>query len=109
MTVNGSVKYRVTENGITLTTEQPEQYWDGFRFNDLQSEIEVPDIVKALALYPADDEQVDGYFWLDTEGERLAFRGGYWFSTSITGVFCVRGGSPRSCVSAGLGFRSALA
>jgi hypothetical protein len=92
---------------ITLTTEQPDQYWDGFRFNDLQSEIEVPDILKALALYPADDEQVDGYFWLDTEGERLAYRGGGWPYTSLAGVFCMNGAYPRSYVDPGIGFRSA--
>ena len=108
MTTDGSVKYRVTEDAITLTTEQPEQYWDGFRFNDLQSEIEVPNIVKALALYPADDEQVDGYFWLDSEGERLACRGGYWNAASLAGVFYLNGYGPRSFASTTLGFRSAF-
>lgn len=107
MTPDGSVKYKVTEDAITLTTEQPEQYWDGFRFNDLQSEIEAPDIVKALALYPADNEQVDGYFWLDTEGERLAARGGAWYGTSNAGVFYMSGDVPRSYVHTHLGFRSA--
>lgn len=108
MTSDGSVKYKVTEDAITLTTEQPEQYWDGFMFNGLQSEIEVPDIVKALALYPADDEQVDGYFWLDTEGERLASRGGRWNGTSSAGVFNLFGGNPRSYAITALGFRSAF-
>lgn len=93
---------------MTLTTEQPDQYWDGFRFNDLKSEIEVPDILKALALYPADEEPVDGYFWIDTEGERLAYRGGYWNSTSSAGVFRLYGSNPRSYAGTGIGFRSAF-
>ena len=67
----------------------------------------MPDIVKALALYPADDEQVDGYFWLDTEGERLAYRGGDWSSASRAGVFYMSGNYPRSGVLTYIGFRSA--
>ena len=107
MTGSDSVKYRVTDDEITLTTEQPDQNWDGSEFNDLQSEIEVPDILKALALYPADDEPVDGYFWLDTEGERLAFRGGTWANGTTAGVFALYGYAPRSLVDTSIGFRSA--
>jgi hypothetical protein len=108
MAADDSVKYRVTSSDITLTTEQQDDPdWDGCMFYDLESDIEVPDIVKALALYPVDSEKVDGFFWLDSEGERLASRGGHWGGGAYAGVFACGGNGPRSIVSAAFGFRSA--
>lgn len=103
-----TIKYMGSDDGIVLTTKKPRGSWDGCYFRDLQADgIEVPDLLKALALYPADDEKVDGYFFIDTDGERLAARGGRWGSTSSAGVFCAGGYYFRSGAGTSIGFRSA--
>ena len=63
--------------------------------------------MKALALYPADDEKVDGYFFIDTDGERLASRGGHWHCGASAGVFALNGLNFRSLALPFVGFRSA--
>lgn len=69
----------------------------------------VPEILKALALFPADAGDHGGdSIYMRNRGERLAYRGGYWSNTSYAGVFAARGHLPRSYVSAGIGFRSAF-
>lgn len=109
-TADGSpVYYRVDSNGITLTDEEPEdQDYDGIPFADLDSEIDVPEILKELALYPDDDYKGSEYFWLDSNGERVASRGGSWYSGTGAGVFDVSGRNPRSNVGTSIGFRSAF-
>lgn len=68
--------YRVDDNGITLTKKVGSD-WGGCKFKSLTSEIEVPEQLKALALYPVDDNIGDDYFWIDNEeDERIVYRGG---------------------------------
>jgi len=106
---DNTIKYKVTAEGLTLTTNNPGKHWGGCYFRDLEAGgIEVPMILKALALFPADKEKVDGYFFVDTEGERLAFRGGYWSYGASAGVFCLCGLDSRSYSGAHIGFRSAF-
>lgn len=70
--------------------------------------VNVPEILKALALFPADSGDHGGdYFYMRNRGERLAFRGGSWGGTSNAGVFDVSGSSFRSNAGTILGFRSA--
>jgi len=70
--------------------------------------VTVPEILKALALFPADNGDHGGdYIYMKNKGERLAFRGGYWNSGAGAGVFHLYGGNARSSVGAGIGFRSA--
>lgn len=71
--------------------------------------VTVPEILKALALFPVDTgDHGSDRFYMRNIGERRAFRGGSWHYTSFAGVFCAYGNNPRSLVSAGLGFRSAF-
>ena len=72
--------------------------------------VTVPEILKALALYPVDngDHGSDRFYANNGAAERLAFRGGDWGGTSYAGVFCASGGISRSYSSASLGFRSAF-
>jgi len=103
------VYYSVGDNEITLTDEKPEgSSYDGIPFADLDSEIKVPELLKELALYPDDDHEGGEYFWLDGDGERLAFRGGLWSYGTSAGVFNVHGYNSRSLVSTSIGFRSAF-
>ena len=50
---------------------------------------------------------MDGYFWVDTEGERLASRAGAWNFGAGAGVFACIGLYSRSNVGTYIGFRSA--
>lgn len=81
------------------------------QFKDIavESGITIPDILKALALFPTDTSDHGGdYFYTRNEGERFFYRGGYWRSTSHAGVFAAYGSDPRSHVGTALGFRVAF-
>jgi len=102
-----TLKFTETDNGLKLTTEEAEG-WNGCNFADLESDVEVPDIMKELALYPADDADLTERIWADAEGEKLPYRGGYWGNGASAGVFILGLSGPRSLVGAGFGFRSAF-
>ncbi|MCI3027673.1 formylglycine-generating enzyme family protein [Desemzia sp. C1] len=68
----------------------------------------VPEILKSLGLFPAGTNLGGDRFYTDSSGERLAYRGGYWHSTSNAGVFSLNGYSTRSNVTTNIGFRSAF-
>ncbi len=72
------------------------------------SGVTVPEMLKALALYPADSgDHGSDTVYMRNLGERLACRGGLWALGTSAGVFCLNGYT-RSGVTAGLGFRSAF-
>ena len=71
--------------------------------------VDVPEILKALALFPADSgDHGSDRITMRNIGERLAYRGGGWLSGSLAGVFCVSGHLSRSGAATDLGFRSAF-
>lgn len=71
--------------------------------------VTAPEILKALALFPADTgDHGSDRFYMRTLGERLAYRGGRWNNPSNAGVFCASGIDPRSYVGTYFGFRSAF-
>lgn len=102
-----TLKFSETDDGLKITTEEPKG-WNGCKFSELEADVEVTDVIKELALYPADDAELTDRIWADAEGERLPCRGGGWSSGSNAGVFSLALISPRSFVGAGLGFRSAF-
>lgn len=104
------VKYKIEDETLVLTTDDDiKERWDGCRFRDILSETEVPEILEQLALYPEEPETLgDDYAWIDTDGERLGFRGGDWSSGASAGVFYLYGYVPRSFVDPHLGFRPAF-
>ena len=70
--------------------------------------VAVPEIVKILALFPADNGGYDGdRIYMKNKGERLAMRGGALHLGTKTGVFCFFGESVRTHTFNALGFRSA--
>ena len=69
--------------------------------------MDAPDRLKDLGLYPADDYESDEYFWLDSNGERVIYRGGIWYYGSIAGVFSLSGSDSRCDAGAAVGFRAA--
>jgi len=88
----------------------------GTEFKNLGKAAEVstvPEILKALALYPADNGDHGGdYFYINNGAglERLAYRGGSWLdgAYAYAGVFSLAGATSRSSAYTNLGFRSAF-
>lgn len=75
----------------------------------VDSNITVPEIMKALALYPSGDKDNHGdYLYMRNMGERLPFRGGSFWDGANAGVFALNLNNPRSYSDNNRGFRSAL-
>ena len=72
------------------------------------SALDIPEQLIELGLYPSPEYEGTDYFWLDTDGERIVLRGGYWGSGASAGVFCFHGGDSRARVGTYVGFRSAF-
>lgn len=65
-------------------------------------------LLKALGLFPVAASGLgDDYLYVNNNGERLPFRGGYWYIASSAGVFTLYLSGLRSTVSTPLGFRVA--
>lgn len=79
-------------------------------FKELSSKegVNVPEILKALALFPAN---ATGYneekVWIKNRGEQMAVRGGHWSRMNDCGIFAMHISDSRSYIYSGLGFRSA--
>ena len=109
----GTLKYNYVSGHIQLTSGDitPEDTWRGDTYQNmtLDSALTVPEIAKALLIYPDEpggDYGGDGHY-MNNSGERLPICGGYWGGTSDAGVFRVNLDGPRSDSSSGIGFRSA--
>lgn len=109
----GTLKYNYVSGHIQLTSGDitPEDTWRGDTYQNmtLDSALTVPEIAKALLIYPDEpggDYGGDGHY-MNNSGERLPLCGGYWYNTSSAGVFSVNLGAPRSHSGPDVGFRSA--
>ena len=109
----GTLKYNYVSGHIQLTSGDitPEDTWRGDTYQNmtLDSALTVPEIAKALLIYPDEpggDYGGDGHY-MNNSGERLPLCGGSWDSTSRAGVFGVFLNNPRSDSGAYIGFRSA--
>lgn len=105
------VYYNVKDGKIVLQPTIPEgKEYDGVPFCDLheRADMEVPDKLIDLGLYPAPGYESEEYFWLDTDGERCVYRGGRWTDGAGAGVFALYGSNSRAYSGTYLGFRSAL-
>jgi hypothetical protein len=109
----GTLKYDWANSKITLATSITASA-DEYRSTAFQSiaaatGLTVPQIIKELALFPADADGYEGdNFYMDNTGERFPLRGGGWYNGSIAGVFDTYLAYPRSYSSADVGFRSAF-
>lgn len=109
----GTLKYNYVSGHIQLTSGDitPEDTWRGDTYQNmtLDSALTVPEIAKALLIYPDEpggDYGGDGHY-MNNSGERLPICGGRWNSTSGAGVFYVSLDVPRSGSFTSVGFRSA--
>lgn len=110
----GTLKWDYANSKITLATEftLQEDAYKSTSFNALAlaDGVTCPEIMKALALFPADSGNHGGdYFYMNNgAAERFASRGGSWYGGSIGGVFSLNGSYARSGTSDSVGFRSAF-
>lgn len=109
----GTLKYNYVSGHIQLTSGDitPEDTWRGDTYQNmtLDSALTVPEIAKALLIYPDEpggDYGGDGHY-MNNSGERLPRCGGSWGSASRAGVFYVLLDLPRSNSNTNFGFRSA--
>lgn len=107
----GTLKY--SQSGNSLVTSNTEVTGSGsgsFAAMGKESTLTVPELAKALILYPDEpngDYGGDYHYW-NIEGERLPICGGLWSDTSGAGVFNVALFFPRSLALSDFGFRSAF-
>lgn len=94
----------------TITNRTTDSSYTSGQFKDLAvgDGISMPDLMKALALFPSDtSDHGNDNVWFRNTGERCFYRGGYWGGASSAGVFSLLGFFPRSGSSDGIGFRPA--
>lgn len=109
----GTLKYNYVSGHIQLTSGDitPEDTWRGDTYQNmtLDSALTVPEIAKALLIYPDEpggDYGGDGHY-MNNSGERLPIGGGGWSGTPYAGGFYVNLNYPRSYSNTSIGFRSA--
>jgi len=100
----------LVENRMFVPGGQVEYGYSVVTFETLtaKAEITIPALLKTLGLFPIDSSHGVDTFFARNYGERLPIRGGGWYYTSNAGVFALNLSSPRSNVSAHIGFRSAF-
>lgn len=110
----GTLMYGWDGSKIILTTDavtvEDASRSTAFQSLGLKAGLVVPELAKALTLYP--DEPTGDYGGdsrhINTSGERLPHCGGHWGHGANAGVFSVHLISPRSSAGTGIGFRSAF-
>ena len=71
------------------------------------SGVVAPTLLSWLGLYPQDSAYGNGRVYMRNVGERLPYRGAYWYDASGAGVPALGLGSPRAASVLSLGFRPA--
>ena len=99
---------------ITLTTDAvtddgSTSRGTGYTALGLKSGLTVPELAKALILYPDEPGGDYGgdYRYVTLAGERVPDCGGYWYNAGGAGVFCVYLYLTRGISDTSVGFRSA--
>lgn len=114
----GTLKLDRNENndGVLVTTEQMENgsntSYDGMFKNTVAAAgVSMPDLLKALALFPVDTPDTyrnDKFYVAYYEDERLPCRGGYCGSGGSAGVFSLALSATRTPATVARSFRSAF-
>ncbi len=108
----GTLHYDFVSGKIVISTSTNSQFANNIPLSGLAaaSGVNIPQIIKALGLmkdekdiYPASGHQL----YVNTDGERLPFRGSGFINTSSGGVGALALHDPRSRVHSYVGFRSA--
>lgn len=109
----GTLHYDVVSGKIVINTSTNSTFANNIPLSGLAaaSGVNIPQIAKALGLMKdsADIYLASGHqLYVNTDGERLPFRGSSFDYTSYGGVGALDLSSPRSHVSSSVGFRSAF-
>lgn len=115
----GTLKLDFVSSKVTLSTSvtnhvgnENEGTGSGATFESTvaASGVTAPQIIKELALFPADSSGYEGdYFYVNnTAAERFPVRGGYWNGGANAGVFSTALSHSRAYVDRSIGFRSAF-
>lgn len=107
----GTLKYSQSGNSIVTSNSAATGGGSGgFADMGLGSGVSIPEIAKALILYPDEPkgDYAGDYHWWNIEGERLPICGGTWYDGANAGVFGLDLTNPRSTAGWILGFRSAF-
>lgn len=101
-----SIKFTCGDDNIGLTIGEVEQDWDGTEWQNVCTDFEITEQMKALAIFPGEPDALFGGD--STEGEWVACRGGHWSDAASAGVFALDLADARSRVTTYLGFRAAF-
>ncbi len=96
------------DENMIIGMDKPDTNWLSCRFKNTKSSIEIPQLLKELALFPADGADLTEYYGVWAEGETLCCRGGYCGDSDNAGVFHCNLNYGRSYSRNLLGFRSAF-
>ena len=110
-TEDGKTIYLSGGNGVTITTDQAKEDWDGAHMRDIRLDglESIPQIIFDLAILPPDYKERKDGIYVDSElAEAVPFRGSSFSYTSDAGASAVNLLYPRSYVNVNVGFRSAL-
>jgi len=111
---DGTLKYDIVGGKVTLctaiTSQEDSSRGGSFQGMTVADGIAAPQILKELALFPADaDGYESDYFYLNNgAAERVPIRGGYWSNGAYAGVFYTNLSNARSNSRTSIGFRSAF-
>ena len=106
----GTLKYDQCEGKIVVSDQVKGAVdkWASAPFGGIGAQTRVPELLKALALFPADPE---GYgeqgVWCNNTGIRFPWRGGTWDAFQYSGLYCLFMCYPRPHISEWMGFRAA--
>lgn len=94
----------------TITSSSDSSRSALFQSSTLASGVTCPQILKELAVFPADSDGYEGdYLWANNAAdERFPIRGGHWAYGAYAGVFHLSLSYPRSHSDDAFGFRSAF-
>lgn len=109
-TAGGTKPFKLNSTIVNKQAAEADGY-GSIAFHSLTAEsgVNVPELLKALALFPVDTGDHGGdTITMRNIGERLSYAGGSWGYGGGAGVFSLVGNVPRSHASANIGFRSAF-
>lgn len=96
-------------NELNIVTNGTNETWNAmFKDTIVEAGVNVPDLLKLLAIYPAQTDMQNGRFYNRNYDERIALRGGYWTDGSNAGVFAVALNNDRTRTASNVGFRPAF-
>lgn len=91
---------------MTLAPNEPTDKWRDSTFETLQTDYQVPEVMKTLALFPGGHGYGEQKVWINNVGARYAWRGGTWDAFQYSGIFCLFMCYPEEHLSIWSGFRA---